>query len=426
MDVMGEIYKVIRMLYFGVVKIDLNTDEVTVLHSIDVDDIAQKHQWSEYLAQYAGKFLVQAAHKRLLNHFTAEKLKESAALGKFSFSVDFLPADALNEGRHITMRAFMPEQEKNTAYILVKNADDDYFLKSIVNQYLYNNCDYFIYLDAKHNSYAMFSGYNDSALLPESCEDYETALTNYASAHVVDEDRDEFIREIHLSRVLEQLDRYGRHSFSYGVVEPGKGYARKHMTYSYHDRENQMILFSRTDITDVYMETQSKQKDLEEALFRAQTDTLTGLWNFQSTADKVTECLTVPGFRYGLLFIDLDDFKKINDTFGHGEGDRVLKQVACVLTANTGDYAMASRVGGDEFVVFAEIKQSVDEIKELAEKLCREVSSITVGEKGEEHISCSIGIAIAPDEGNDYYELIKKADSGLYRAKSDGKNCWHR
>ena len=147
------------------------------------------------------------------------------------------------------------------------NKEQENLLKSIINLYVYNNCDYFIYLDAKRNRYTMFSGNPSGTPLPPSeCLDYTTEVTKYANDYVVPEDRELVIREMQLERIIEQLEKHGRHVLYCGIEDPIRGYTRKQLEYRYYDRDEQMVLLSRTDLTDIYMEQQRQQKALQEAL----------------------------------------------------------------------------------------------------------------------------------------------------------------
>lgn len=147
----------------------------------------------------------------------------------------------------------------------------EHLLRSIIDLFVYNNCDYFIYLDAKQNRYTMFSGSQSGTPLPPSeCLDYESELVKYARSFVVPEDQEKVIREMGLKRVIEQLEKNGLHTIYCGVEDPVRGYTRKRLEYRYYDRNKQMILLSRTDLTDVYLEQQRQQKVLQEALKTAE------------------------------------------------------------------------------------------------------------------------------------------------------------
>ena len=121
--------------------------------------------------------------------------------------------------------------------------------------------------------------------------------------------------------------------------------------------------------------------------------------------------------------VDLDNFKQINDTMGHLAGDEVLRQVADVLKDVAGPENLVGRVGGDEFVVFVKTEQ--DRARETAEKILAGIQNITVEGRNSTRISGSVGIAIAPRDGRDYYALLKRADACLYQAKSEGKDRWY-
>lgn len=225
--------------------------------------------------------------------------------------------------------------------------------------YVYGNCDYFIYLDAKNNTYSMFSGSSSGTPLPPvQCDDYE----------------------------------------------------------------RQMILLSRTDITQDYMEDLQNWRELETALRRAQTDTLTGLWNYQGTVDNIGEQLKNGQGLYAFLFIDLDNFKGINDNLGHAAGDRFLRQVADVLSSNVRRGDVAGRVGGDEFIFFADGLKTKEEANQLAERLCQGMNRIHLRQCDGLDLSCSIGMTVSQDRDMNYGTLLKKADAMVYRAKMNGKN----
>ena len=425
-DINKEIYNTMSLLYHGISKVNLEQGYTTILSSSSPEEVGNRYDWEEYLQYYVEKYILPSDYERVFSNFGLKSLRKSLQQGKRSFSCEFASHVIDRNEKHVTMLAFMPDEgEKcSNAYVLVRNTGGDYLLNSIVNQYVYSTCDYFIYLDAKHNSYTMFSGKAGTPLPPEICTDYETELVKYARAFVAKEDQEMVIREMHLERVLEQLDKHEIHSFTCGVLEASRGYARKRLDYRYHDRDNQMILLSRTDITDIYLEEEAKRKELEKALKRAQTDPLTKLLNFQATMDKVTDRLSKNTKQYVLLFIDLDNFKQINDTLGHPVGDLVLRSIASNLSAISNDGDIVGRVGGDEFVFFTELDETRNSAEVLAQRVCYAINSVKIKSECGDRVTGSVGIAIAPKDGNDYYALVSKADKGTYKAKRNGKNTY--
>lgn len=153
-------------------------------------------------------------------------------------------------------------------------------------------------------------------------------------------------------------------------------------------------------------------------------DPLTGLPNRALSNDRLEHGLAQAkrhGWHLALMFIDLDDFKKINDTYGHDAGDRVLKVIATRLTDSTREDDTLSRHGGDEFLYVLTEYESEHDLTAIAEKLVTLVQTpcaISVGDAMiQTVVSASIGIAIFPRHGETPEALIKSADSAMYRAK---------
>lgn len=128
------------------------------------------------------------------------------------------------------------------------------------------------------------------------------------------------------------------------------------------------------------------------------------------------------GGRSGLMFVDLDDFKIVNDTLGHHVGDDLLKEAAHRLgeALRTGD--IVCRIGGDEFAVILENVQSPQQMEAVARKITAVLSPTVMLEGKEVFIGASIGIAICPDHASDMASLLRNADTAMYYAKEHGKN----
>ena len=155
---------------------------------------------------------------------------------------------------------------------------------------------------------------------------------------------------------------------------------------------------------------------------QAQTDTLTGLFNYRGIFERVEEALSLRSGKSALLFLDLDNFKQVNDTLGHPEGDRLLKKVARVLRTQSGKQGIQGRVGGDEFIVFLPEIADTGQAKDCAQRICESVAKLSLPMNGAPTISCSVGIAVAPEDGQNYNALVRCADRHAYRAKALGKN----
>lgn len=158
----------------------------------------------------------------------------------------------------------------------------------------------------------------------------------------------------------------------------------------------------------------------------AHHDHLTGLPNRKLLLDRLTLALA-RARRYastlGILFIDLDGFKIINDTLGHGVGDRVLMAVADRLRALVRASDTVARLGGDEFVLLLPEVQSIDNAHGVADKVLQMVSEVIRVGDHELFVTPSIGLAVWPDHGAEVHELLQRADQAMYAAKARGKAC---
>ena len=158
--------------------------------------------------------------------------------------------------------------------------------------------------------------------------------------------------------------------------------------------------------------------ELDKTRKEAENDYLTNIWNRGTGERHISEYLkTADG---ALAIIDLDNFKRINDTFGHQMGDYALKLVADVLKIHSKNEFLC-RMGGDEFMLFMRGVNTIDEVKQILDSII-----LTYNSKVEEsdvlsHTSLSIGVALSSIEGRDYQQLFRCADRALYYVKQNGK-----
>ncbi len=168
----------------------------------------------------------------------------------------------------------------------------------------------------------------------------------------------------------------------------------------------------------------AERKALEEQLrSQAQYDPLTGLGNRSLMRTRLEQELAAAqrkSERVAVLYLDLDEFKPVNDDWGHPTGDELLRQVAQRLDQQCRPYDEVARVGGDEFVVVAGRVTRADEAGELADRILGafEAPFEVAGQRFDVHVS--IGIAMYPDNGGDMDTLLRDADAALYRVKNHG------
>jgi diguanylate cyclase (GGDEF)-like protein len=171
-----------------------------------------------------------------------------------------------------------------------------------------------------------------------------------------------------------------------------------------------------------------ERRQTEERLaYLAHYDTLTGLPARALFRDRLAHAMAKAernGKMMALMFLDLDRFKVINDTLGHGIGDALLKNVAQRLTECVRDEDTVARLGGDEFTVILEQIGNVTDASIVAKKIIDSIALPMFLNSHEVFVTASIGIAVYPLDNVEIDELIKNADSAMYRAKEDGKNSF--
>jgi diguanylate cyclase (GGDEF)-like protein len=163
----------------------------------------------------------------------------------------------------------------------------------------------------------------------------------------------------------------------------------------------------------------------------AYTDALTGLTNrlaFRENLDHRLMLLRGSGRQLALLFADIDDFKRVNDTLGHEAGDEVLLQfanrISGAVVALGGDDALLARFGGDEFVILIQEGDVRAAGTQLAEALVRELGQPLVVQGRQVFLGTSIGITLFPEDASTASALMKNGDIAMYQAKVAGKNCY--
>lgn len=185
------------------------------------------------------------------------------------------------------------------------------------------------------------------------------------------------------------------------------------------------IIESARDITG-HLNVQDELRVQKNILYhQAHHDSLTGLPNrvlFNDRLEQAIETGKRNETNIALLFIDLDHFKEINDSLGHNFGDEILKIISKRLVEVTRDKDTIARLGGDEFTVILEKLSQVQDASLIANKIIDAVSKAIIVDDNTFYVSCSIGISIYPNDGVSSQNLLKFADSAMYKAKSEGRN----
>jgi diguanylate cyclase (GGDEF)-like protein/PAS domain S-box-containing protein len=177
----------------------------------------------------------------------------------------------------------------------------------------------------------------------------------------------------------------------------------------------------------IFEDVTRERQTAEQLVYLAERDALTGLYNrhrFNEEIGRMIADAKRSGTRLALLYFDLDEFKYINDTFGHRAGDAMLIRVAGDVASQVRRNEIFSRLGGDEFAVLVP-DASDNNLRVLAERIVRSIALIKFEfETQSLRLTTSLGIAVFPEHAETVEELIAHADAAMYQAKDAGKNAW--
>lgn len=241
-------------------------------------------------------------------------------------------------------------------------------------------------------------------------------------AEVLEHSKHLFARPSHSSRYVLQVEHTHEISEQF-EIELADGRVLTQVSYPVHDEETRAIgrLWLYEDVTH-------ERQTAEQLIYLAERDSLTGLFNrhrFQIEMDRMISLAQRYDHRFALLYFDLDEFKLINDSYGHREGDTVLTRIAGELAQVVRKNDIFARLGGDEFAIVTLIDRDLEEIKQLAHRIVNAVARIPFRFHNQNiRITASVGIAIYPDMARDLETLVAQADAAMYQAKAQGKNTW--
>jgi diguanylate cyclase (GGDEF)-like protein len=184
------------------------------------------------------------------------------------------------------------------------------------------------------------------------------------------------------------------------------------------------IIYGLRRYQDFSREIKARRGAELEARNLARHDPLTGLPNRRFFAEKLDECLrnVSETQRVAILMLDLDGFKIVNDTHGHAVGDKALREFSDRVSVILRPDEVLARIGGDEFAIIMPKIDSLDEPTNLARRIAATVAEPFMIESAAAEFGVGVGIAIAPNDGTDPDELLKRADRALYRAKGAGRS----
>ena len=239
---------------------------------------------------------------------------------------------------------------------------------------------------------------------------YVSFFTEYIEQRVYTEDRNFMKKAIALDTVIEKLTDIDEYSSSYRVEESGELHFYE---FKFMKLNSDTIIVGFMNIDKMIKD--AKEKEMLIAL--SETDQMTSLLNRVSGEKKVTEHLK-NGDGGFLLLLDVDHFKSINDTFGHGVGDQVIIQVAKCLKSTFREHDIVFRLGGDEFAAYAGEVTTKKIANQIIKRFIANLETIVIPELGDRTITASIGATIIPSGTPvNFTEKYKLVDEGVYESK---------
>ncbi|MFB3081338.1 MAG: EAL domain-containing protein [Nitrosomonadaceae bacterium] len=226
------------------------------------------------------------------------------------------------------------------------------------------------------------------------------------------------------SLVSKSARKEGLNIFALPIFFNSELYAIMWMQFTNKELAKEILLHLRELGDRVGVALSAAERD-EQLIYQARHDDLTGLPNRFLFKERLLQEIAFAqrqNYSLALFFIDLDRFKTVNDSFGHSAGDELLIEAGQRLRHCVRKSDLVSRLGGDEFAVILTGIKGVGSVAPVAENLIQTFSEPFLIEQQHNHISASIGITIYPTDGNDSEDLLKKADTAMYRAKDEGRN----
>ena len=354
-----------------------------------------------------------------LNNFLSPALRASYAKDELRLEYEYqkmVEKETLKWVRTTARLVTRPGGNDIIVFFTTTDVNDEHISRELLNCVAHEDYDYIAYVDAPHNRYTMYASFSgaNTPLPPESGYNYREEMKRYANNFVIEEEIDRIIAEMELENVTRQLELHKTYELTVHIKELDGQIRLKKLKYTYMDKENKIIRLTRIDITDIYEQMTENQK-LREL---SQRDDLTGLYDKRHFCELLKTAVNLPCEKW-LLFIDLDDFKSVNDRFGHMTGDHALRGMASRLREIFSETGMIGRFGGDEFFVFlTEAKEA--EVLKKAGATCH--GTLLFCEHGKKEIRVSASVGICRVEGGiSVSEALAQADEALYMSKAMGK-----
>ncbi|MBS6194191.1 MAG: GGDEF domain-containing protein [Clostridiales bacterium] len=419
-----EIIDAFYNLYSSIVEINLCTEKAHILKS-DTELVDQTYLTVTELYHFVADNLAAKSEYDAVRQFFDMDTLKSIVDKQENYNFDFqLQEERGTLFKQKRIECLCVPSNKDKLYLVFSDVDKSYIMDSILKHFVFDNNDYLYYVDAKNNFFLSFYKNDDSLVLPpESGDDYESVMIDYTEKYVAWEDQNRVLALMKADYMANRLLEEDSYKFETGIIDNNGDYKRKEITIQSYDKEKQILFISRKDITKEYFKQINQKESLAIANKLANTDALTSLCNRYGAFVKIEKRLAeIADDTDALLIIDLDNFKTVNDSLGHIQGDKLLEAVGSILKNNFRKTDVIARLGGDEFIIYMKDIKNKQTVIYAVEKLLHKLQFTYRGKSGNIDISASVGIVMVPKDGISFEDLYEKSDKALYAAKRQGKN----
>lgn len=317
---------------------------------------------------------------------------------------------------------------------LLDSIPDPVFMKDENLRWIYGNPVILNLYNIDKNNYI---GKTEDQLLPEefaeSCMESDRQAVAKRTISKSEEQARDSDGELHYYEVF-KVPSYNESDGKFnGLIGVGRDITERKLVQEALETENRirreheesLAHLTETLEQQVIDRTMELESEKERAERLAYTDTLTGLNNrraFYQNSYKVDQQARQTLSTYAVIALDIDNFKRINDTYGHAIGDEVLQSLAEIITKMLGISDVHGRIGGDEFTITL-YDTSLDDAITLAQNMCSEISSISLQKNNNDiPVTASFGVSEYHISSTSFEEILAKADEALYQAKTSGRN----
>lgn len=305
---------------------------------------------------------------------------------------------------HLTQQLALARDENAVMATIVRHASDGLLIQDIDGHIEWSN-----------PAYSRITGYGAQELQGRKAQEFLLPPENAMSAEDIEAFKHDISKIHDTVEILRNVRKNGEifwNQLSLAVVENGS------------TRESKVIIISR-DITEQIEREESLKRAREETQFRAEHDALTGLPNRIKLTRFISDALhnsSISKEEVGVLHVDLDHFKEVNDTLGHAAGDSVLVHAANVMKSHARQNDLVCRFGGDEFIIVCPGISEFQPLEDMAKRIIADLKRPMPWGDHKISFGSSIGISISSETARGQGELIRQADAALYEVKNNGRN----